>query len=115
MVASWRAQPAPGSVTMTRTLPRLLCVLSLCLFSALAFAGDGDETLENFKKFFKAYDMPSTLLPNIQQRVWRLRCPQCSAEHERPFEVNHCGCGLSMKLDGSLYVWREKELANVRA
>lgn len=66
---------------------------------------DGAEELD-MSKFLKSYDLPSKILPGLTQRVWKLHCPQCSAQHMDPFKVNVCECGLSMKLDGNLYVWR---------
>lgn len=54
----------------------------------------------------------SLLLPPLTQIKWKIVCPKCSATHPSTANIFTCECGLSMQMDGHLFIWwRKKEPA----
>lgn len=51
----------------------------------------------------------SKLLPPLTQIKWKIMCPRCNALHPSTGNAFTCECGLSMQMDGHLFVWETED------
>lgn len=61
---------------------------------------------------------PSRFAPSVKAVVGTVKCVGCDTVHVDPdlTKTIRCNCGLSTRCEGVLiYIWREKERADVRA